>query len=333
MAKIGAAFVLGLFVAVPFAAALKLEVEPALEVTSRLTALEAYTLRTKGIIADLEKASQTAKGNLTGLPPLVSGLLDTLIDTLLQPVQNAVNNSLTTLNEKVDELVPLIVEKMEQLLHTAEEGWDNFIVELNSTIWDTEDLWGRVPWKMITDSLVSLGASAQVPDALTVALDVLTDVTQTIAEFREFGPTLLQSRANMAQDMASTYIQPYFQKLRNLLPGLQTQTERLKTAFGTLVSNIDTWLHNVPGASWVPESVFENVHTMLQGLQVVVDNVADKAYLAVDELVKGLQAALDIALVHEGVAVATAPGGAPRAARLGGLITTATLVVGLTGLP
>jgi len=83
----------------------------------------------------------------------------------------------------------------------------------------------------------------------------------------------------------------------------------------------------------VPDSVFENVNTMLKGLQAVVDNVADKAYLAVDELVKGLQAALDIALVNEGVAVATAPGGAPRAARLGGVVTTAALLLAFKGLP
>jgi hypothetical protein len=334
MAKIGAAFVLGLFVAGPFAAALKLEVEPALEVTTRLTALETYTLRTKGIIAELEKTSKTARGNLTQLPPVVSGLLDTLIDTLLQPVQDAVNNSLTQLNEKVDLLVPLLHQKKEHLLDVARTGWHNFIVELNSTLWDSEHLWGQVPWQMITTSLDSIGASDQVPHALRLSLEVLANVTNTMAEFREFGPTLLQSRAEMAQDMASTYIQPYFQKLLNLMPTLQSQKENLKTAFGTLVSNIDTWLHQIPGASWVPESVFSNVNTMLQGLQVVVDHVADQAYLSVNELVHGLQAALDIVLVHEGVApIATAPGGAPRAARLGGLITTATLVLGLKGLP
>jgi len=332
MAKIGAAFVLGLFVAGPFAAALKLEAETALPDATRLTALEAYTLRTKDTIAKLEKA----RGNLTGIPPLLSGLLDNLIDTLLQPVQDAVNNSFTNLNEKVDKLLPLFVEKKKKLLSVAEKGWDKFVVLLKDTIWDSEDLWGKVPWKQVTDALGTVGASGQVPAALTGSLEFLSQVTQTIAEFKEFGPTLMQSKKNEAMDMASKYLQPYLEKLLNLVTALQSKKEQLKTAFGTLVTNLDKWLHNVPGNSFVPESVYSNVNTMLKGLQVVVDNAADKAYSAVNELVKGLQEALNIVLKKEGfegVAIATAPGGAPRAARLGGLITTATLVLAFKGLP
>jgi methyl-accepting chemotaxis protein len=332
MAKIGAAFVLGLFVAGPFAAALKLEAEKALEVTSRLTPLEAYTQQTKDIILELEKANQTLRGNLTQLPGL-SGLLDNLIDTLLQPVQDAVNNSFTNLNDTVSDLLPLVVQKKEQLLASAHQGWDSFVVKVNSTFWDTEDLWGQIPWQMITSALDNVGASAQVPPAMTDALDVLTAVTQSLADIREFGPIMLQSTANEAQDIVSQYIQPYLDRLLQLLTVVQLNKEKLKTAFGKLVTNIDNWLHHVPGHQFVPESVFENVNTMLQGLQSVVDNVADTAYSAVDELVTGLQEALDIVLGREGVTIATGPSGAPRAARLGGLLTTATLVLAFKGLP
>jgi hypothetical protein len=336
MAKIGAAFVLGLFVAGPFAAALKLEGQSALEVTSRnsttiLQGLGRYAQRyaqAQKINLKLKRANLTAKGNLSAIPGL-SGLLDNLTDTLLQPVQDAVNNSLTELNEKVDKLVPLFVQKKEQLLNIANEGWKEFVAKLNSTIWDSEDLWGQVPWKVVTDTLDSVGASSQVPDELTLALEVLTDATKTISEFEEFGPALLQSKRNEAQEMASNYLQPYLDKLFNLMTVVEVNKEKLKTAFGALITNLDTWIHNVPGHGFIPERVFKNLNTMLQGLQVVVDNVADTAYSAVDEFVKGLQEAVNIVLANEGVAIATGPSGAPRAARLGGILTTATLVLAL----
>merc|ERR1711924_192071 len=229
------------------------------------------------------------------------------------------------MGEKVDKLLPLFVQKKKQLLAVADKGWDAFVVKMNDTFWDSSDLWGKVPWQLVTDALGTVGASGQVPAPLTLSLEVLQNATPTLADFKQFGPELLASKADTAQDMASKYLQPYLTKLTNLVVTLKSQKETLKTAFGTLITNIDKWLKNVPGASFVPKSVFANVNTMLKGLQVVVDNVADKSFSAVDELVKGLQEALDKVLANEGVAiVATGPGGgAPRAARLGALITTA----------
>jgi hypothetical protein len=345
MAKIGAAFVLWLFVACPFAAALKLEAPPEhlwhdshVEVSPTLTALERYTVKTQNIILELKKltANQTARGNLTQIPGLsgaLNGLLDNLIDTLLQPVQDAVNNSLTELNERVDTVFDNFVQRKEQLLASAEHGWDAFVVKLNNTFWDASDIWGTIPFQQITGALNAVGASGQVPEALTDALQVLTDVTQTLADIKEFGPALLQSSHNEAQEMASRYIQPYLDRLFNLMTVVEAKKDQLKTAFGTLITNLDTWLHSIPGHNFVPESVFENVNTMLQGLQVVVDHVADTSYDAVLELVRGLQSAVNIVLVEEGFAnpIATGPSGAPRAARMGGLLTTATLVLAFKG--
>jgi hypothetical protein len=299
MAKIGAAFVLWLFVACPFAAALKLEAPPALEVTSSMTALERYTLKTQNMILHLEKltANQTARANMKGIPgldPALNDLLNTVINTLLQPVQDAVNNSLTQLNGNVDTLFADFVQRKELLLASSESGWDTFVATLNSTLSESLDTWGQINFRQITGELEAVGASGQVPAALTGALQVLTGVTQTLADIKESVniPALVQSTSDHSLEMETKAIQPYLDELHRSMTALEANKDTLKTSFGTLVTNLDQWLRTVPGHQWVPDSVFENVHTMLHEYQPVVDHVADTLYDAAFELATGFETAV-----------------------------------------
>lgn len=311
MAKIGAAFVLWLFVACPFAAALKLEASSALEVPPRMTAFQEYTLKAPKMIQELDKlklttnptAWRTTKGmkGIPGLDPALDDLLNTLINTLLQPLQDAVKNSLTQLNENVDTLYADFVQRKEQLLAMSESGWDKFVETANGALSQSLDIWGKINFSQITGELKAVGASGEVPAALTGALQVLTGVTQTLADIKVFVniPALAQSTKDHAQEMESKYIQPYLDELHRSMTVLEANKDTLKTSFGELVTNLDTWLHTIPGHEWVPESVFENVLKMLNEYQVVVDHVADKSYDAAFELATGFETAINHTLeVH-----------------------------------
>jgi hypothetical protein len=287
------------------------------------------------LTAKAAKANQTAK-QLPGIDGVISSITDAISGTvsdattaLIEPIENAVNSTLTEINDEVNSLLTQIILQKEEMLVAANKSWEEFVLKLNETMEETLAAWNLIPWDGITSSLEAVGASGLVPAEFSDSLATIADFADILANFSDIAPELVNSSYSQAQEMTVQYLQPLLMEMGEAVQVIMVAKESMKLGFAQLVDGISTGLTSVPGMSLVPTEVIESLQTSLAGLQETVNNVADMCFHMVHELTDGLKDALEIAL---GPIDLTKSGAPRRAARLGGFLAPAALVLAFKGL-
>lgn len=335
MARIGSAFVLELVVAFPFAAALHLD-----KADAEAKAVQFPGLPPLPLPVQIPGQAPLPPVQIPGVNVPLAGAgspTDKYFASLLKPITDGVNASFDDLHSQMKHILPSVSQGRVELINGATEGWPNFTTKLTKMISNTAKSWKKVPFKQVQPKLDSAGVGNLVPKPLNASLHELNNVSSILDYFLQvIGPMLQNSTPADAHNLTNNQIMPFLTQLEGILPQVQSSKKKMKSGYKHLEKNILEHLEALPTSVLVPKSVWDTLDVELDQIGGKVNKVADTSYQAIEKIALSIPEAVNIVL--------TAPGNgdglggmqsdAPkRAVRLGGLLTTAALVLAFKGLP